>query len=91
MPAPTLKDAVKTSTAYFSELLPAQDIRLEEVELSEDERIWKITLSGLVPLQSTSGLALSAIAEAMSPKFERLYKVFIVDAATGAVRSMKMR
>jgi hypothetical protein len=43
-----VKDAVKTSFATFAELFPSetfQDLRLEEVGLSSDERSWSVTVS----------------------------------------------
>ena len=55
-------------------------LTLEEVELSEDEKHWLITLGfresrGLTPFDQGS----------------QKYKLFTVDAITGQVRAMKMR
>ena len=55
-------------------------LTLEEVELSEDEKHWLITLGfqeyrGLTPFDQAS----------------QKYKLFTVDATTGQVRAMKMR
>lgn len=56
------------------------DVRLEEVELSEDDKHWLITLS----FQSIAGPSLGIFNK-------RQYKVFKVDADTGKVVSMKIR
>lgn len=43
-----VKDAVKVSLATFAELFPAetfQDLRLEEVKLTDDEQNWSVTVS----------------------------------------------
>jgi hypothetical protein len=43
-----VKQAVDSATKYFSALMTVYDTRLEEVELSDDERLWHVTLSALV-------------------------------------------
>jgi hypothetical protein len=57
------------------------DVRLEEVELSEDGKYWLITLS--FPAPSNLGRIILGT--------NRQYKIFKVDADTGAVVSMKIR
>jgi len=57
-----VKDAVKRAREYLPELMfdgPRQiaDLRLEEVEISEDERFWAVTFSYL-PVDSTSPIPL---------------------------------
>ena len=93
-----VKQAVSNATQYFLNLVGGEsvsDVLLEEVEPSDDERFWHVTLSAILPAQirdpSTVGLAaaLEAAARGASPR-RRVYKVFKVDAATGSVRSMKM-
>ncbi|MGD1700219.1 hypothetical protein [Dapis sp. BLCC M229] len=69
-----------------------QDIRLEEVELSENEQFWLITLG----YNRRKDLALPDEVDYsdLSPEFigiERDYKIFTVNAQTGAVESMKIR
>ncbi|MDE5082178.1 MAG: hypothetical protein O4808_02585 [Trichodesmium sp. St17_bin3_1_1] len=69
-----------------------QDIRLEEVELSKDEQFWLITLG----YNRRKDLALPDEIDYsdLSPEFigiERDYKIFTVNAQTGAVESMKIR
>ena len=94
MPSVDLKDAVKKATEYFSDLLFVHNVRLEEVELNEDGRFWSITLSGLVNRPSkTIGppLTVGALNEYLNPDVERIYKIFVVSAEDGTVRSMKIR
>jgi hypothetical protein len=90
-----VKYAVDRATAYFSKLMAPTDIRLEEVEISDGDRFWLVTLSALVPAQKAANIdgqiPLSALATIFKPDTERVYKVFTVDASTGDVRSMKIR
>ncbi len=60
-----------------------QDLRLEEVEFSEDRKYWLITLGFIA---NTTGEE-----ESFFSKKERDYKVFKVNAETGKVESMKIR
>lgn len=81
-----VKTAVNAAVQYARELYGASDDfapLLEEVEPSSDDRYWFVTLSLPVPL---SGIAALAMREP-----ERRYKIFKVDAETGAVHSMKIR
>jgi len=51
-------------------------LRFEEIERSDDDRFWKVTLSYVVPVASQSpfpGL------EAFAPKYKRVFKVVHVD------------
>ena len=80
-----VKEAVANAFNFLRDIYGGEslhDIRLEEVEQSEDGKSWRITLSFLRDL--------SPLATALG-KFSREYKVFSVDAATGAVQSMKIR
>jgi hypothetical protein len=57
-----VKDAVKQARAYLPELMfegPHQiaDLRLEEVEISEDEKFWAVTFS-YMPLESANPIPL---------------------------------
>ena len=80
----SVKDAVKDASGFFSEMFPnAQDVRLEEVELSEEGPWWDITLSFARPSQSTFDL--------MVGQPNRIYKVVRVDGETGEARSVKIR
>jgi hypothetical protein len=87
-----VKQAVSISTQYFLNLVGAEsvsDVLLEEVEPSDDERFWYVTLSAALPAPK-DGINAIAAALGNSPR-RRVYKVFKVDAGTGTVRSMKMR
>lgn len=79
-----VQQAAHAATNHLVSLYPQQvlnDVRLEEVELSDDENYWFITLSYL-PATPISLLHLQP---------RREYKVFKIDSQTGRVRSMKIR
>ncbi len=72
------------------------DIRLEEVELSDDRSRWLITLGYNLQIsreeaKSRQGLPTSIIIDKMTDTLKREYRVFQVDSATGNVESMKIR
>jgi hypothetical protein len=76
-----VKEAAQRASEYFANLYADRDvsnIQLEEVELSDDGKYWLITLS--YPDHA-----------AFLTSFKRKYKVFTIDAATGEVKSMKIR
>lgn len=93
-----VREAVKSASAYLRSIQDmisdsnaiVTDVRLEEVELSEDEEFWFITLSYVLRMttQSTSSNPLS---EVFSASYGREYKLIKVDAHSGAVKSMKIR
>jgi len=80
-----VKEATRAAFSYFSGLYAANtsDVRLEEVELSEDEKNWLVTLSYL----PGSSVQVALRGNTMP----REYKVFRIDALTGEVKSMKIR
>ena len=81
-----IKEAVKAALGFAQELYGLQDaerLTLEEVEPTEDERFWMVTLGIPAALQPVELLARRTGSER--------YKVFKVDAETGQVLSMKMR
>lgn len=86
-----VKKAVASAVKYIKELYPQKnlrDLRLEEVERSDDEQYWLVTLGFSVPVSSDG----SAVAQALGgTRYERAYKLFKVNAQTGEVRSMKIR
>lgn len=78
------KTAVKSAMQFFSELFPtAQDVRLEEVEMSDMGKWWNITLSYLHPPASQ--------LEAVIGSQTRIYKLIEVWWESGEVRSVKIR
>jgi hypothetical protein len=72
-----VKDAVKVAENYMDSLYSdsVRGLLLEEVELSDDEQFWCVTLSWDVDILGT----------------QRTYKVFKIRANDGTVVSMKMR
>jgi hypothetical protein len=91
-----LAQAVQSARSYLSDAYrdqAPQSVLLEEVELSDDDAHWLITLGFDNPHQRTSlsSLLTNQMAEALSPRPARIFKTFKVDAKTGQVVSMKMR
>lgn len=80
-----VKKAVELAKGYLSDVLevPVHLMLLEEVELSEDQQSWLITLSfpapRLSPAQIVAGIA------------NREYKVVRLQADTGKLVSIKIR
>ena len=87
------KQVVEAAIKYFGDVLPATGIRLEEIELSNDERFWSITLSGLLPAAKDlpPGTPLTMADIFKNPPPERVYKVFVVEDQACRVKSMKIR
>jgi len=91
-----VKTAVKNAILFLADLLAEQnvhDVRLEEVELSEDERVWFITLSYLRRSAESEQSEMQKMlsSHGLTAQTVREYKIFAVDSAKGEVRSMKMR
>jgi hypothetical protein len=79
-------EAVKAALGFAQALYGLDDVErltLEEVEPTEDERFWMVTLGIPAALQPVELIARRNGSER--------YKVFKVDAQTGQVLSMKMR
>jgi hypothetical protein len=78
-----------------------KDLRLEEIERSEDDQHWLITLGYTVETVAPKNgsnhdfLAMISSDQAqgtmVKPFYERVYKVFKVNIETGTVESMKIR
>ena len=70
----------------------AKDIRLEEVEFSYNKENCELIVSFLLPdsnkLKAISVTA--ALASAYEREYERVYKKFIINRATGNIESMKI-
>ena len=84
-----VKEAVKNASAFIGELYAGKslaDLDLEEVERSEDDKYWFITLGYLRPQQTTSALQM-----AITRPWERVYKVVKIDAESGKPLSMLIR
>ncbi len=68
------------------------DMRLEEIERSEDESRWFITVSFLRPLTTEDQrTVLAPFAQVIGADKKRDYKSVEVDASTGEVRAIKIR
>ena len=65
-----------------------RDLRLEEVEISEDKKYWFVTI-GYDFAEGAFKDALSFIAT--PKKNDRNYKIFKINSETGEVESMKIR
>jgi hypothetical protein len=88
----TVKEAVQAAQDWVRDLYPEsalKHLRLEEVQLSSDERYWNITLGWVEPAIREN--ALSAAFGSDMRVLPRVYKTLEVDSETGAVKSMKIR
>lgn len=88
-----IEKAVKSARDFASLLYSEgelRELRVEEIESSEDETKWFITLGWVEPaVQQLGGFA--GLANARIEPLPRVYKVFTINAETGHVESMKMR
>ena len=80
--------AVEIASTHLRSLITsAQEMSLEEAEISDDDQNWLITL-GYFDAKETAFA--SGLVQALGHK-PRKYKIFTIRRATGEVRSMKMR
>lgn len=99
MPTIDLKTAVSAATHYLASLQDIVgnlgDLRLEEVELSEDKKYWLITLGFDVSTKSRNPLGINFNPEGSLMRetnlLTREYKLFKVNSETGEVEAMKIR
>lgn len=90
-----VRRATKAAAEFASETL-ADDFAgatIEEVELSEDHREWRITLGirRKKKISATLAQVRESVGEQPFDISDPEYKIFRVDAETGEVHSMKMR
>ncbi|MDT3740874.1 MAG: hypothetical protein RO257_15400 [Candidatus Kapabacteria bacterium] len=79
------KEAAQKAIEYLENFYDeTKNILLEEVELTDDNKFWLITLS------YDSKLPMSALDIAVG-KNNRSYKIFEVSTTKGEVKSMKIR
>ncbi|MBP0019555.1 MAG: hypothetical protein J7647_18635 [Cyanobacteria bacterium SBLK] len=88
-----VQTAVQIAINYFKTIQNdlgdnIQDIRLEEVEISDDDKSWFITLGYDDPKQIPYN---PILPDANYRQYERTYKIFEIAAETGKVKSMKIR
>lgn len=92
MPKIDVKAAVTAANSYLQDMkdlmkVPLETLRLEEVELSDDQHEWLITLGFDIPSRTSSFVDLIG----RNSVYQREYKLFRVDSETGEVKSMKIR
>lgn len=88
----SVKEAVEAAENWVRELYPKkelQHLRLEEVELSSDDRYWRITLGWVEPAVRENTLVAALTKDVQ--RLPRVYKTLEVNAETGTVKSMKIR
>ena len=79
-----VQDATKRAKDHLREFFPeADEVQLEEVELTPDKAYWLVTLS-------YAGVSNSVASSLLVGKSLR-YKIFKLDAESGEVISMKVR
>lgn len=79
-----VKEATEKAKEYLVIFFPeAENVLLEEVELTADKSFWMVTLS-------FEG-ATSSVASSLLVGRSVLYKVFRIDAESGEVISMRIR
>ncbi len=80
------KEAASSAAAYYEAVTgdTLGQVFIEEVELSEDEKHWKVTLSHKD--YTEHGSVLYGIQPA-----GRRFKSFVIDAMNGEVKSMKIK
>ena len=86
-----VQQAVAIATQYAEQLFgnALNRLRLEEVELSYDEKHWYITIGFDEPLPFNT--LIGTVLEGGLQRTERRYKVVDVDAKSGKVRAVKIR
>ncbi len=89
-----VKQAVQKAIAYIRELYQGEalpNLRLEEVEFSESDDRWHVTVGYTVTEQGEQSNALITALGGSATRSWREYKIIEIDAYTGAARSMKIR
>jgi hypothetical protein len=86
-----MQEAVRAARDFAGQMYSEGELkkmRVEEIESSEDEKRWFITLGWAEEaVQQVGAFATNATLE----RVPRVYKTFVVDANDGHVVSMKMR
>ncbi|MGL4503813.1 MAG: hypothetical protein ACRCU2_32430 [Planktothrix sp.] len=89
-----VRKAVLAAQDYFNSVqdlmsqngpLDIQDLRLEEVEISEDKKYWFITFGYNLATPEPKYALISSVNR------DRNYKIFKINSETGEVESMKIR
>jgi hypothetical protein len=84
-----VKQAVIKAVEYLGNFYdaPIEDVRLEEVERTADERFWLITLGFIFPASNKAANGLGTLFAST----KRTYKVIKINTASGDFVSMKIR
>jgi hypothetical protein len=88
-----VKEAVGKAMDYLKDMFQIdqfKDVLLEEVDLSQDNKFWNVTIGFTRVQESTSGGPMATLI-GQSAEFKREFKVFQIDAESGALRSMRSR
>lgn len=93
-----VKAAAKVSSEYLLSIQdmlesPIQELTLEEVEISDDQNHWLITLGYSVKISEKKSnlFAVTSLQESLQPQLQRKYKIFKINRENGDVESMKIR
>jgi hypothetical protein len=88
-----VEQAVEIAVKYCGKLFGhlANEFRLEEVELSSDDKHWLITIGFSEPVPLQPETVTEALQGMMRQRRERKYKIVDVDAESGKVRAVKIR
>ncbi|HEX3526287.1 MAG TPA: hypothetical protein VH988_04400 [Thermoanaerobaculia bacterium] len=91
-----VKGAVKIATSYLAQLYDRtqlQDVLLEEVTKSDDDRFWFVTLGFSRPVPEGTLTTFEQLIQKTggAQPLKREYKIFDIDATTGKVRGMRIR
>jgi hypothetical protein len=91
-----VKEAVQKALIYLRELYsysdtPLPNLRLEEVEMSEDGTQWLVTYGFTAAEQDIERNSIFSGLGGTTTRTRRDYKVIAVDARTGEALSMKIR
>ena len=86
-PTVDVKSAARIAVAYFDQLIQRRysDLAIEEVEKTNDDRFWLVTVGYTVVSTDRSPLA------ALQNQPAREYKIIKVDSQSGEAVSMKVR
>ena len=88
-----VKEAVGKAMDYLKDMYQIdqfKDVLLEEVDLSQDNKFWNVTIGFTRLQESTSGGPMATLI-GQSAEFKREFKVFQIDAESAALRSMRSR
>ena len=88
-----VKRAVSKAMGYLRDMYTIEefkDVLVEEVDVSEDNEFWNVTIGFTRRQESTSGGPMATLI-GQSAEYKREYKVFQIDAETGDLHSMRSR